>query len=118
MRSSRSKRKEMRKFLNMREGNTYENIALIKTIHDLVREAYEARDSVKEILLLGLKLESHIIKTLINLQKSLKELQTTIKQNVPVIWPENLNSIENNNDPQMKVNQTNLQFLGKCRVFN
>lgn len=49
-RSSKNRRKHERKLLNLKEGNAFEDIALIDAIHTVVLKIYGQQDAVRETL--------------------------------------------------------------------
>lgn len=58
-RSSKNRRKHERKLLNLKEGNVFEDIALIDSLHGLVMKVYNQQDSIREVLQAAIALNSN-----------------------------------------------------------
>lgn len=58
-RSSKNRRKHERKLLNLKEGNVFEDIALIDSLHGLVLKVYNQQESIREILQAAIALNSN-----------------------------------------------------------
>lgn len=83
-RSSKNRRKHERKLLSLKEGNPFEDIALIDALYNLVHKSYELQPQVRDILkvLIDLELDDEGVL----LQKTFANLLTTIKDALNVIW--------------------------------
>lgn len=81
--SSRNRRKEERKKIDMKEGGFYEDIALIRTLHILYGEVINFGEEVKELCLVGYE---HDVELSTRLHKSLCELQDRMVERIPNIW--------------------------------
>lgn len=83
-RSSKNRRKHERKLLSLKEGNPFEDIALIDALYNLIHKSYELQPQVRDILkvLIDLELDDEGV----YLQKTFANLLTTIKDALNVIW--------------------------------
>ncbi|XP_057660763.1 elongator complex protein 1 [Diorhabda carinulata] len=83
--SSRNRRKEERKKIDLKEGGFYEDIALIRTLHILYGEIMNLGEEVRELCLAGY---GYDVELTTRLHKNLCELQDKIVEKIPKIWPE------------------------------
>ncbi|XP_031636716.1 putative elongator complex protein 1 [Contarinia nasturtii] len=83
-RSSRSKRKHERKLLSLKEGNPFEDIALIDVIYTMVLNIFAQQQHIHELLksLVDCQLDGIGIEV----QKIFNELLEDIKRSLDVIW--------------------------------
>lgn len=83
-RSSKNRRKHERKLLSLKEGNPFEDIALIDALYNLIHKSYDQQAHIREILktVINLELDAGGIE----LQKSFAHLLTIIKDALNVIW--------------------------------
>nr|XP_034181462.1 putative elongator complex protein 1 [Osmia lignaria] len=49
-RSSKNRRKQERKFLNLKEGSTFEDLALIQALYQIVSNTYKERDELYDLI--------------------------------------------------------------------
>ncbi|XP_018333491.1 elongator complex protein 1 isoform X2 [Agrilus planipennis] len=107
--SSRSKRKEQRKKEDLREGGQYEDIAIMKTLHDKISAVCNYGSTVREVcmVLFELNFESDARK----LHNSLFDLQNKMKNDIKEIWPDILLKQDDLNSYDVKVLQQNLFSL-------
>lgn len=89
--SSRTRREERRK-QDLREGGFYENIALMRALHNLIQESYGLCLDVKNLCSLYMTFEHDFPKAK-QLQDSLANLLHNIECSTSTIWPANLNSV-------------------------
>ncbi|CAG9862706.1 unnamed protein product [Phyllotreta striolata] len=91
--SSKNRRKEEKKKIDLKEGGFYEDIALMRVLHILYNEVFEFGEEIKEICLVcfnkytdvGKKLHSHF-----------GELHTEMVKSIPDVW---CNAFVNEDDP-------------------
>lgn len=83
-RSSKNRRKHERKLMSLKEGNPFEDIALVDAIYNATHKAYGQQTHIHDILQslidLGLDVEG------VKLQKSFDELLLTIRDSLDKIW--------------------------------
>lgn len=83
-RSSKSKRKHERKLMSLKEGNPFEDIALIDTIYTMTVTIYGQQQQVHDILktLVDLELDS----VAIDIQKAFTALLEDVKRSLDLVW--------------------------------
>lgn len=83
-RSSKSKRRHERKLLSLKEGSTFEDIALIDAIYNLVQQIYGQQSQVAELLkcLVDLELDTCARE----IQTKFSELLDEIQRKMDQIW--------------------------------
>ncbi|OXU28995.1 hypothetical protein TSAR_015024 [Trichomalopsis sarcophagae] len=84
-RSSKNRRKHERKLQSIKEGSVYEDLALIRTLHQLVSQAYKQRDEVRSIAEMLLFINSDQLAA--ELYKVMSEFLEDIYQGKREIWP-------------------------------
>ena len=125
--TSKTKRKHERKLLNLKEGNRFEDVALIDSIWKLVHKiiSHENQNLMKELLKSAIELnldeEGKI------LQKTFKDLLLLLKNSMDEIWvPEMLSAgkypeneeemLQYNLDPSM-VNKLSFELISKSNTI-
>lgn len=83
-RSSKSKRRHERKLLSLKEGNPFEDIALIDAIFNFTDKIYAQQQKIHNLLRSLVDLELDIVG--IQLQKVFSELLDDIKRSLDIIW--------------------------------
>uniref|UniRef100_A0A6P7GHW4 Elongator complex protein 1 n=1 Tax=Diabrotica virgifera virgifera TaxID=50390 RepID=A0A6P7GHW4_DIAVI len=83
--SSRNRRKEERKKIDLKEGGYYEDIALIRALHILYSEVFNFGEEIKEICLAGYE---HNLELANNLHRNLSALQDSMIARISKIWSE------------------------------
>ncbi|CAG9816807.1 unnamed protein product [Phaedon cochleariae] len=83
--SSKNRRKEERKKIDLREGGYYEDIALIRALHILYTETFKFGQEVREICLIT---EYTNLEMFRRLHDDLKHLQKDMIKRIPDIWSE------------------------------
>lgn len=83
-RSSKNRRKHERKLLSLKEGNPFEDIALVDALYNLTHKSYEQQAQMQEILKVLLAVELDADGVL--LQKTYATLLATIKNALNLIW--------------------------------
>lgn len=99
-RSGKSKRRHERKLLSLKEGNPFEDIALIDAIYNHVQQIYGQQSQIGEVLkcLVDLELDSCARE----IQKKFSELLDDIQGNLDKVWlPEMIVSGEINAEEYM-----------------
>lgn len=96
-RSSKNRRKHERKLLNLKEGNPFEDIALIDALYNLALSAFEQQKSIRivcrALIDQGLDVEG------IELQRTFGKALAVIKNSLDEIWlPEMITSGQTAND--------------------
>lgn len=83
-RSSKSKRKHERKLMSLKEGNPFEDIALIDTIYTSALNIYGQQQQIHDILksLVDLELDSAAIE----IQKAFNGFLDDVKRSLDVVW--------------------------------
>lgn len=83
-RSSKNRRKHERKLLSLKEGNPFEDLALIDAIYNLAQKSYAQQQQVHDLLqaLIDLQLDNEGIQ----LQQTFEELLTVIKDSLDSVW--------------------------------
>ncbi|XP_034948939.1 putative elongator complex protein 1 [Chelonus insularis] len=91
-RSSKNKRKHERKFLSIKEGSAFEDLAIIQAIHNIASNSYAQREEVCNInrILLNFYFDELAEK----LQNSLIEMINMIEKNKHDIWLKNLSKVD------------------------
>lgn len=83
--SSKNRRKEARKKIDLREGGYYEDIALIRALHILYSNVFSLGNEVREVCII---LEHNNFQLAKSLHTNLSHLQETMKKHVCLIWPD------------------------------
>lgn len=83
-RSSKSKRKHERKLMSLKEGNPFEDIALIDAIYNFVHKIFAQQPQIHQLLqsLVDLELDA----TGIEVQMAFDELLETINKSLDSVW--------------------------------
>lgn len=82
--TSKNRRKNERKLMSLKEGNPFEDVALIDALHGLTYRTYDQQAMVRQLLrvLIDLELDEEGVL----LQKTFGDLLTVIRDSLPVIW--------------------------------
>lgn len=119
-RSSKSKRKHERKLLSLKEGNPFEDIALIDAVYNLIQHIYGQQQHIGEHLkcLVDMELDACARE----IQQKFGELLERIKQTVDSVWlPEMIVSGEIKAEEYMDYlhaqNQQHYVMISKCCAF-
>lgn len=83
-RSSKSKRKHERKLMSLKEGNPFEDIALIDAIYTLTLTIYGQQQLIHDILKTLVDLELDIVA--IDIQKAFNALLEDVKRSLDLVW--------------------------------
>lgn len=83
-RSSKSKRKHERKLMSLKEGNPFEDIALIDAIYTLVLLIFDQQQQTHELLKSLVDLQLDIVG--IEIQKLFNGLLEDIKHTLDIVW--------------------------------
>lgn len=83
--SSRNRRKEEKKKIDLREGGFYEDIALMRVLHMMYEEVYVFAKEVREVCIIE-ELDNN--KFCRDIHKKLINLQIYMKEKINQIWPE------------------------------
>ncbi|KAJ8909561.1 hypothetical protein NQ315_015551, partial [Exocentrus adspersus] len=83
--SSKNRRKEARKKLDLREGGYYEDIALIRALHILYGNVFSLGRDVREVCLIFDHRDLQLAKSL---HVNLSRLQNKMKSSISLIWPD------------------------------
>lgn len=83
-RSSKNRRKHERKLLSLKEGNPFEDIALVDTLYTLVHKSFEQQQSIGGLLKTLIDLE--LDKKGVILQKEFANQLTVIRESLDSIW--------------------------------
>lgn len=83
-RSSKNKRKHERKLLSLKEGSPFEDLALIRALHELFCKVYQMRDEVRDLGLALLHFELDSLAS--ELQRKLSTLLDDMQQRKTDIW--------------------------------
>ena len=113
--SSRSRRKEDLRKEDLRIGGYYEDIALMKTLKQLIEEIYTLEPDIQELCRLIFKhktFNNSLLKAKL-LYKSLQDIYKDIRKNISIIWPPDLNLFNANQTPELLASRQNLDHLGK-----
>ncbi|KRT84056.1 hypothetical protein AMK59_1290, partial [Oryctes borbonicus] len=108
--SSRSRRTERKKH-DLRQGGIYENIALMRTLHNIISESFNFCKDVKHFCELVIAYEAdgfHIAKRLQDAQSSFLDM---IDKYSRTIWPSELNFVNITETPELTVLRKNLDLL-------
>lgn len=100
-RSSKNRRKNERKLLSLKEGNPFEDIALVDALYNLTHRSFEQQSQVHELLKVLIDLELDVDG--VQLQQTYADLLTTIRDSLNTIWiPEMMVSGEVKSDEIME----------------
>lgn len=82
--SSKNRRKNERRLLSLKEGNPFEDIALIDALYGLVHRSFEQQQQVQQLLkaLIILELDDEGVQ----LQRVYGDLLTSIRDSLNIIW--------------------------------
>lgn len=83
--SSKNRRKEARKKIDLREGGYYEDIALIRALHMHYGNVFSLGKEVREVCIIVEHADLQLAKSL---HTNLSCLQETMKKQVSLIWPD------------------------------
>ncbi|XP_059486285.1 putative elongator complex protein 1 [Neocloeon triangulifer] len=83
-RSSKNKRKHERKLLSLKEGSPYEDLALVRALHELFTKIYTYREEVKCLCVALLQL--NVDSLAVQLQSKLSALLKDMESKKNVIW--------------------------------
>lgn len=114
--SSRHRRKEERKKEDLREGGFYEDIALMKALHQLIQEAFQLGPQIRQLCLSIISYGQNITIDIKNMQNLLIKLQDDMKFGIKEIWPLNINNVKAIEDPNASIIYANVDVLG-MQVF-
>lgn len=107
-RSSKNKRKHERKLYSLKEGNKYEDLALIRSLHQLITKTYlliNNNNNINKLLLILMELnEEHKAK---QLQQIFKQLLNQINEYQNIIW---MISIDGSESESRSDNDTTQQY--------
>ncbi|KAK2583885.1 hypothetical protein KPH14_001159 [Odynerus spinipes] len=99
-RSSKNRRKQERKLLSMREGSMFEDLGLMRALHEIITKTYRQKDELD--LLTQVLLYFNDDESAEKLQDSMKNFNEIIEKNKPKIWDKSaptsfseINSIDN-----------------------
>lgn len=83
-RSSKNRRKNERKLLSLKEGNPFEDIALVDALYNITHKSYEQQAQVRQILkaLIDVELDAEGVL----LQNTYASLLATIRNALNIIW--------------------------------
>lgn len=83
-RSSKNRRKHERKLMSLKEGNPFEDIALVDAIYLLTHKSYGQQQHIRDILqsLIDVELDGEGVK----LQKTYGALLFTVRESLDKIW--------------------------------
>ena len=83
-RSSKNRRKYARKLLNLKEGNPFEDIALVDALHSLSLKAYEQQEAVRDLLraLIDFELDELGVRV----QETFGKFLVIVKESLDQIW--------------------------------
>lgn len=83
-RSGKSKRKHERKLMSLKEGNPFEDIALIDAIYTLVHRIFDQQQQMHELLKSLVDLELDVVG--IKVQKRFNELLADVRRTLDMVW--------------------------------
>lgn len=83
-RSSKSKRKHERKLMSLKEGNPFEDIALIDAIYNFVQKIFAQQQQTHDLLKSLVDMELDDVG--VQVQNSFDELLETIKKSLDLVW--------------------------------
>lgn len=83
-RSAKKRRKHERKLLSLKEGNPFEDIALVDALHTLTHKSFEQQSHIRNILKALIDLELDVDGVL--LQRVYAHLLINIKESLDSIW--------------------------------
>lgn len=111
--SSKNRRKHERKLMNLKEGNKFEDIALLDSIWKLVQKiiAIESQNVVRELLKCAI--EMSFDDDARTLQKGFKDLLLTIKYSSDEIWTPEMMSAGKYPETEEEMQNYNLQSMDK-----
>ncbi|XP_033204247.2 elongator complex protein 1 [Bombus vancouverensis nearcticus] len=96
-RSSKNRRKQERKFLSLKEGSVFEDLALIQTLYQIISNTYKERDDLHILIQMLLYFDDDEYAE--KIQNSMEELLLIIEKNKSEIWdksaPSSLADMEN-----------------------
>lgn len=83
-RSSKNRRKHERKLMSLKEGNPFEDIALVDAIYNLTHKSHRQQQHVHDVLqsLIDLELDAEGVQ----LQKTFDKLLSTVRDSLDKIW--------------------------------
>ncbi|XP_058806417.1 putative elongator complex protein 1 [Phymastichus coffea] len=82
--SSKNRRKHERKMQSIKEGSVYEDLALIRILHQLISQAYKQKDEVRSLLEMLLYINSDCVAE--ELYKEMNEFLDEIRRGKQEIW--------------------------------
>lgn len=109
--SQKKKRKDELRKQDLRHGGLYEDIALIRYLHNLISTAYNLSTDVRTICLLLLDAPLEHYTEANHLQKILAMLYSTMNKSILDIWPSVL-YLEDVKTPEVLGVTYNFKFLG------
>ncbi|XP_063235576.1 elongator complex protein 1 [Bacillus rossius redtenbacheri] len=102
-RSSKSRRKQERKLLSLKEGSQFEDLALIRSLHELVTSAVKAKSEVRGLCQQLVHFEYD--QQASDLQQALESLLQEMQQSLADIWSPEVTNIDHSTyGPEETVN--------------
>lgn len=96
-RSSKNRRKQERKLLSLKEGSTFEDLALIQTLYQIISNTYKEQNDVHTLIQMLVHFDDDEYAK--NIQNCMEELLLTIERSKFEIWdksaPSSLTEMEN-----------------------
>ncbi|KAK5646013.1 hypothetical protein RI129_004477 [Pyrocoelia pectoralis] len=117
--ASRRRRKEERKKQDLREGGIYEDIALMRALHELIVEVFSLGPIVRQMCLISVDINTMgAVKFISILHNALFEFQLHIKKSLTEIWPLHLNSELDSQDSLIYENVKQLANVRPIKLGN
>lgn len=111
--SSKNKRKEERKKIDLKQGGFYEDIAIIRVLHMMYNEVFDFGCEIKEICLICHYNNLNVARKLHN---RLGELQYLMIRRIPEIWSDVFVNEEDQNEFVVAAVIQNKQDLGRLLI--
>ncbi|XP_066254831.1 elongator complex protein 1 [Euwallacea similis] len=97
--SSRNRRKLERKKTDLREGGTFEDIALIRQLYLLIEDVFDVGEDVIEVC--HSLIDEDQFQSSFKLQSRLTAIQSETKSHIPLIWTQTFCHAEVSSDPKV-----------------